>query len=605
MAEFGFSGSECTDVGAGRDQGGVRFSVERVHLEDHASIELPSIGVTVVVGANNTGKSTFLRQINDALQSNATSANYKAPRIVNSLETKRDWTNSSLFQWLHETHKYVQQREEEGGNHFVGVGGNGESHYIYAEFPNDDELGAVNDYYVQTLYQSLVFYADAQSRFSQGFFANGRTEINEPPHNVLHVFQDKPHLFGELDAISWRVFQRRLVLDDFPGGSVKIRVGSVDGVAPPRGAPLGEYGDALLRLPPLDEQGDGMRSFFGLMVPLVAGSSRIAIVDEPEAFLHPPQARALGRELGNVSLASSSQVIVASHDKDFITGLLHSEAPLTIARLSRTEGGKAEITQLSSAKLKEVWDDRVLRYSNVLDGLFSSMVVLCEAEQDCKFYEAALNEFISSTESGTDSSLPPASEIQFVPTHGKGGILNLQNALNELSVPTVAVVDLDLLRSADQTRTLYESRGGEWSEVERDFRVATNGLSRPKSAKTNASVLASVQGVLRQAIEENDSSIYNGVTKEAVDEALKIQSSDWATAKRVGTVFFTGEAQSALIRIMERFDAVGLVLVQVGELEGFAREFSKGKGWLAEALGSDAHKSREARDIASRVLQTR
>ncbi len=46
---------------------------------------------------------------------------------------------------------------------------------------------------------------------------------------------------------------------------------------------------------PLESQGDGMRSFATvLLYVLVADTHSIQFLDEPEAFLHPPQARLLG-----------------------------------------------------------------------------------------------------------------------------------------------------------------------------------------------------------------------------------------------------------------------------------------------------------------------
>ena len=45
----------------------------------------------------------------------------------------------------------------------------------------------------------------------------------------------------------------------------------------------------------LDSQGDGMRSFATvLLYVLVADNHSIQFLDEPEAFLHPPQARLVG-----------------------------------------------------------------------------------------------------------------------------------------------------------------------------------------------------------------------------------------------------------------------------------------------------------------------
>ena len=44
----------------------------------------------------------------------------------------------------------------------------------------------------------------------------------------------------------------------------------------------------------LDIQGDGFRSFVGVTLSILLCKDRIILLDEPEAFLHPAQARTLG-----------------------------------------------------------------------------------------------------------------------------------------------------------------------------------------------------------------------------------------------------------------------------------------------------------------------
>src|SRR5690606_38897529 len=44
----------------------------------------------------------------------------------------------------------------------------------------------------------------------------------------------------------------------------------------------------------IDNQGDGFRSFVGIVLSLLFSKDRIILLDEPEAFLHPAQSRYLG-----------------------------------------------------------------------------------------------------------------------------------------------------------------------------------------------------------------------------------------------------------------------------------------------------------------------
>lgn len=139
------------------------------------------------------------------------------------------------------------------------------------------------------------------------------------------------------------------------------------------------------------------------------------IVDEPEAFLHPPQATALGRSLGEIVIENSQQLILATHDRNLLAGLLESEVPLSVVRVDRNQSPLAK--QLTADRLKEVWKQPALRYSNVLDGLFHRLVVLVEADADGRFYSAALD--ILFLEGKTTV---PSSDVLFVPCGGISGM---------------------------------------------------------------------------------------------------------------------------------------------------------------------------------------
>jgi predicted ATPase len=51
------------------------------------------------------------------------------------------------------------------------------------------------------------------------------------------------------------------------------------------------------KMPRLDTQGDGMRSFTSILLDTFTSEYTVTLIDEPEAFLHPPQARLLGKIL--------------------------------------------------------------------------------------------------------------------------------------------------------------------------------------------------------------------------------------------------------------------------------------------------------------------
>jgi predicted ATPase len=65
-----------------------------------------------------------------------------------------------------------------------------------------------------------------------------------------------------------------------------------------------------------------MRSFATvLLYVLAADNHSIQFLDEPEAFLHPPQARLLGEYIAR-ERRSKSQLFIATHSTDILDGLM-------------------------------------------------------------------------------------------------------------------------------------------------------------------------------------------------------------------------------------------------------------------------------------------
>ncbi len=201
-----------------------------------------------------------------------------------------------------------------------------------------------------------------------------------------------------------------------------------------------------------------MRSLLSMLLPLVTASHSIVAIDEPEAFLHPPQAAALGRVLGELTRQRRLQVVLATHDRNLLAGLLGSGADTAVLRLDRTPQD-TQLHSLPADRLRELWESPVTRYSNVLDGLFYRLVVLAESDADCRFYAAALDAY---DQQATASGRPlpvAATDVLFVPAGGKAGLPALLQTLQAVSVPVVATADLDVLNDEGLLRRIVEALG--------------------------------------------------------------------------------------------------------------------------------------------------
>lgn len=585
------SGLPATDIG---DADKFGLSIDRLVLSGGDVITLPPRGVTAIVGANNSGKSTVLRQSHWHVTQ---PQNLQGERVqlVQEVSLLRSGGASDLLAWLDRHATLRDLPPAQGGPVFARPSASvqvNQALQYWQQQPN--ALGPLAGF--------CFSYADAQSRLGQVGTVGQRGDVAEPPQHPLHQLQDDYALRERLDAISQRIFRQSLTLDHF-SGKMQLRVGTP--LAAPPGPTEGQraYRAALAELPPLQLQGDGMKSLLGLLLPLIAATFPVVIVDEPEAFLHPPQAQALGQALGELARDAGVQVLLATHDRNLLTGLLASEAPLSVVRLHR-DGNRTGASQLMPENLTEIWADPVLRYSNVLDGLFHQLVVLGEAERDCRFFQAALDAG-SGDDDGTQTASTPPTDVLFVPSNGKDGMQRLALALRAVAVPVVASPDLDLLNDAEAVRRLVQALGGDWGAYEQDYRIATEPFRQPREHVRVADVEAALSRFFAEIRAVDDEAPYTADTKRAVLAELRAKDSPWRALKEYGVVAFKGEAGPAASRLLASLDSLGIVLVRVGELEGFAPTLgvAKGKAWLPAALQAGAHKLPEAREHVGRLVQ--
>lgn len=137
---------------------------------------------------------------------------------------------------------------------------------------------------------------------------------------------------------------------------------------------------------PLEAQGDGIQTFTGLTAAVLSTDFRVLLIDEPEAFLHPPLARKLGLTLTELSADRDIQIFTATHSPDFLMGCFEAGTPVNVLRLTYDKE-VATAHLLSPERLRDVTQDPLLRSSNVMSALFYKGAIVTEADTDRAFYQ--------------------------------------------------------------------------------------------------------------------------------------------------------------------------------------------------------------------------
>lgn len=561
------------------------FNIDRISIGDGGTpLPLGGIGsVTVIVGANNAGKTTVLTQIREMLMLPNQLTRTGGPRVVTQLVPR--WTGGpdDVEAWVRE-------------HAAIGTDPRGDTVHRPRLQPvemrqlravvNAPGPGGLINWFVNHLPVSGRIGIDPAGRLPKAA---------DPPTHPIHVLHVDRKKFGELKRVMKKLFGFDLFLDTV-GQNFYLRIGE-PGVPPYTVDSYDSaYDDAVAALPDVETQGDGIRAALTLLINLITSLHPLVLVDEPEAFLHPPQARLIGREIGKQAKGQRSQVILATHDKNVLQGVIESGTPVTILHLTRKENDTSA-DLLPPEKVAELWKDPRLRYTNALDGLFHSAVIIAESEQDANFYQAAIDYVRSPSDAGDEAEMPEHN-LMFLGSNGKTNMPRIVRSLHDLGVKTVSTPDLDILNNPTVLRSLVEAHGGNWQDLEDDYRRATAEFRNVPNAPSRAEVKANILALIDA---DNEEKLTEPLAT-AIAKAVKIPATRWGDLKN-GIVAFKSE-KAAATSLINKLDALGIVLVKVGELENFVTTATAPKGpeFLTVAFAENAHTHQAAVEHAHRLL---
>lgn len=532
-------------------------------LNDGTTVEVPENGVVLFVGPNNAGKSQALRD----LRSLTVSSDQQGV-VISAVDVEYRGNGEELIARLKEDRSIIKSPQS-GEAVDLGEGG-------IQSVATVSQMWQGGAPYIVARY--FVALADTESRLNASRPVEAVDLFAGNPYHPLHWLYQSPQLEDRLNSISRDAFGRGLILDSWSGGMQwAIRVGDIERPSSPR--PDQGYLDALKTLPLLHEQGDGVRSMIGLLLGLLTGHQSISLVDEPEAFLHPPQARFLAKLLAGDSTTEGRSAFLSTHSSEIVHGTLEGGAPTTVVRLQR-KGDLNTAAVLDNAAVRRLWSDPLLRYSNLLEGLFTDAVIVCESDADCKFF-ASIRDTLES--SGEDSRRP---DILFTSCGGKHRMRVAVSALRAASVPVVAIGDFDVLNDWGTLSRLIESAGGDPQDFDQDWRTLNGALVA--GART-----PSVAG-MREAVSKafDDVSEVTQKSLEPVRQALKIDNG-WDRVKNTGLAGVPkGAAYEAAVRLLDALAQYRIFLIPVGEMEDFVPAASgHGPAWLSDVLERRLHVS--------------
>ena len=487
----------------------IDFKINSITFTNGIRLSIENGSIVVVVGPNNSGKTTILSEIRGKL----TNPNGTALNIA-EIETPFQEVNSE-----HLEHHFVEVLN------LKKIPSYGSS-YDYKGFEID-----ISTYFRENktkmqgkILSAFVLFVDTITRLRIIEPTSSISLSKDAYTHPFHYLLSDENMERQLSQDVSEAFNFETFLHPFAGPKVYLLIGKRPDInGNERRLELAKTYDSF---PELIDQGDGVKAYIGVLLTLTAAVQKILLVDEPENFLHPPQANKLGRLIGHYSSTTEKEIFISTHSSDLLKGILEtSDSKLQILRTTKDHS----LNLLDNKLCKEIWNaDPIIKSSNLLDGLFHDTVIICESDSDVKFYSFILDQI---TENNKD--------ILFVASYGKEKMLKMHTALRKLDIDNKCILDFDVLSDKDFIQNLFNSIGV-------DFR----------------SLRSSYEPLYAFLKERNREDV-----------------------KRAGKQIINSSNQSHYDKLNAILRDQGIFLVEVGELERFVKsKEGKSSKWIIEVM---------------------
>ncbi len=554
-----------TDEAADSDQADPKSQLVRpalffkeITFSDGTTLALDEGDIVVFVGPNNAGKSAALRELDAWLRTET------GGLVVSSATTQRTGSAADL-------QAYLDQNAHKSGSssdlHYAGIGYN-----IRQQNIRDSQ----HPHFWRQVASFFATRISTESRITASNAAQGIPLHQAPPTHPIHMLLMDEKLAAEVSEKFRHAFGEDLTPFRAGGNFFPLYVGKKPELKPGKDELSREFVEELQRTNvPLDNQGDGMRSFAAVILHvLVAKMQSILLLDEPEAFLHPPHARLLGRYLAE-RRDDKSQLFIATHSIDILDGLIEGGSDkVRIVRLRR-DGKVNHVKELGKDQTRAVAKDTLARFSRVLEGIFFQHVIVCESDADCMFYQSLV-------------TLPAISEdrrpdVLFIHAAGKHRMGKLAETLRALDVPVSVIADIDVLSEENTFKSLIMNLDGNWQD---DIRQHWKPVSDAVVAQRPPLNASQVMGMICQQIKDVTGAGAFPRDKEQEIKRIFKTISPWDSVKQGGRAALpSGEVTSHFDKLLEKCEAFGLWIVPVGEVEGFCRRIGlHGPGFVEKVL---------------------
>ncbi len=417
------------------------FNSIKLKFTENENINILTKGITIFVGSNNSGKSLVLREIEQAFHI------HPFPSGLHILEE---------YDVVWPSEPEVQKKIEKAKNlqipgssldiitfHKLSPNGNAISEQLHLPTLQTMLNQKTNKNWLASNYLKWgVIRLDGRSRFNLTNDQSGG-DLLSPPQNVLtYLFQDDVSRLKVRSLIK-DAFGVNFVIDPTMLGQLRIRLSEKTPLTDEQSL-NSEAREFYRNAIHIKDASDGVQAFTGIVTAVLSGEFHTILIDEPEAFLHPPLARKLGKNLASLVSDNGGCLMASTHSSDFLMGCIQASSAVQVVRLEYS-GGKSRGRIIDPNALLSVFKRPLMRSANVISGLFHDGVIVVESDNDRAFY-AEIYHRLSEGKSNYPS-------ILFVNAQNKQTIKDIVGPLRKFGVPAAAIPDIDFVKDGGKTWT--------------------------------------------------------------------------------------------------------------------------------------------------------
>jgi energy-coupling factor transporter ATP-binding protein EcfA2 len=530
--------------------------------------------INVFVGPNNCGKSLALREIETIL---TRPPNARQPlRVVTGVEFEKVTTIDDIQKLLGPVVVKTDERGFECLSLFT--------RNPHGRFERDSLqrlIALPNMDWGHVLGEKLTVRLDGQSRLLLAANQQWRDLLAHPENHLVALFKDATAR-TRLRQLVHEAFGVHLVIDPTAASTLRVRMAS----RPPVDETEEQALDARARefhssAPSIEEFSDGVRAYTGLLAALVALHAKILLIDEPEAFLHPPLAKRLGFYLSQLAQERDRRVFAATHSAEFLMGCIESGASVDIIRLTYA-GGRATARHLPSEELRALMRDPLTRSANVLGALFYDGVVVTESDSDRAFYQEINHRLLTSPPQPSRSATlandtDGATSCLFLNAQNKQTVHRIIGPLRRLGVPAAAIVDIDIVKEGGTVWNNFLT-GANISEITRKGLEAARATLFARVKTTGTDIKRDGISTLDSGDKAGCTDLFGQLAKYGLFVVQCGELEKWLPDLGV-----TGKAPDWVVSMFERLGAdpenAGYVRPAAGDVWDFVRQVAS---WLRD-----------------------